>query len=117
MFGFNFGTVLVIFMGTLFLSLAFVNYFYQKRADDFADNLLADNPIEYNKQIKGNAFRYLAKSIIWSFFTILLFVLYLHQSGNIFSPQAAFSLFSGCGFVVWGILSCKKELKKLKSLK
>jgi hypothetical protein len=118
MFEVNIITILVILTGIILLALPFVNNFYQKRGNDFADNLLKDIPEEYNKQIKGNAFRYLIKrslfglficsSFVWNFRAIL-------ESG--LNRYIVIGLFCGVLSIIWGIYGFKSELKKLAELK
>lgn len=118
MFGENTKIILSALAGILLSSLYFVNQFYQKRANDYADNLLKDNLIEYNKQIKANGYRCLISRCIWG-------VLFL--SGFIFNFQAIISqgfrwitlfvFLIGIVYIIWGIYGFKSEIKKIKDFK
>jgi hypothetical protein len=79
---------LVILTGIILVALPFINRFYQKRADKFADNLLKDNPPEYKKQVKGNAYRYLIGYWIWAILSGFLEIIqHLESIGNSFDIQ------------------------------
>ena len=118
MFEVNFGIFLVGLTGILLVSLPFVNRFYQKRADDYLDELLKTNPVEYNRQIKGNAFRYLIGGTIWGLLFLSGFILNFRAViayGLRWQTIVVFVLGVGC--IAWGVWGYKKELRKIIELK
>ncbi len=117
MFELNFGIILVFLTGITLVSLPFVNYFYRKKSDRFVENLLADNPVEYNKQIKGNAFGYLiSRSILGLFIVSSLIWNFPKVIAAGFRWDTLIFIISGILSILWGIRSYKTELKKLKTL-
>lgn len=59
----------------LFAALFAVNYYYQRKARDYADDILRPLPEEYNKQITANAYRYLIGRSIWGLIFLSGFIL------------------------------------------
>jgi hypothetical protein len=113
----NLGIISVIIFGLIFVLLPIVNNFYQKRADDFADNVLLGIPEEYNKQIKGNAYRYLIGRSILGFLSIWL-VIYniLNQKQTVYWFIFLNGIFA-VGFFASALYGYKSEIKKIKELK
>ncbi len=104
---------MVILTGIILVALPFINRFYQKRADEFADNLLKDNPPEYNKQVKGNAYRYLIGYWIWAILSGFLGLYNIwNQSGTVLIYKIIYLMIS-LSLFTFGVWSYKKELKKL----
>ncbi len=109
--------ILVILTVIILVALPLVNHFYKKRADEFADNLLLEIPEEYNKQIKGNAYRYLIGRNIIGLFILSSFVWNFKAIFALgFSWQVFVALFLGITSIVWGIYGYKSEMKKIKEL-
>lgn len=115
MFDGSFGIGLIFLTTLVLVSLPFVNHFYQKRANDYVDNLLKDNPVEYNKQIRGNAYRYLiSRGLFGLFFLSGIYNIWSVELRIVYYKIAFFLI--GIGLIVWGIWSYKRELKKIKEL-
>lgn len=115
MFESGFGIGLVVLTILVLVSLPFVNHFYQKRANDYADNLLKDNPIEYNKQIRGNAYRYLiSRSLFGLLFASSIYNIWNVELKTVYYKITFFLI--GVGLIAWGLWSYKRELKKIKEL-
>jgi hypothetical protein len=82
--------------------------------DTYAENLLKDNPAEYNKQIKVNAYRYLIGRSLWG----LLFAASLYDIWAVEGKWVYFKLLFfviGLALIVWGVWGFKSEIKKLKN--
>ena len=110
------GTILVGLTGIIFLALFVVNYYYQRKWQNSVDEMLADIPEEYNKQIKANAFRYLISRNLWG----LLFVSNIYNIWKVESKIVYFKLILvliGLALIVWGIYGFKSEMKKIKDLR
>jgi hypothetical protein len=113
MFEAKFTIILAVLTGIALISLPLVNRFYQKRADDFADNLLKDIPKEYNRQIKSNAYRHLINYWILAILSGWLGLYDIqNQSGTVFIYKIVYLLIS-LSLFTFGFWSYKKELKKL----
>lgn len=92
------------------------NNYYQRKARRYADEMLKDNPEEWNKRIKANAWRYLISRGIWG----LLFTSFIYNIWNVSQEIIIFKLvmfFGGVLFIVWGIAGFWGEMKRLQDLK
>ena len=92
------------------------NYHYQRKARLYADELLKDNPEEWIKRIKANAWRCLISRGIWG----LLFASFIYNIWNVSQEIIIFKLimfFGGVLFIVWGIAGFRGEMKRLQDLK
>jgi hypothetical protein len=117
MFELGYTIIIFIFAVGIFPFLWLVNYIYQKRADEFADNLLKHIPEEYNKQIKANAYRFLiSRSIFGLIFACIGIYNVFAQTKSIYWFAVLYLIFA-IGFFAWAIYGYKSELKKIKELK
>lgn len=114
-----------ILLSLLFLAsvgiLFGVNYFYQRKARFYADEILKDNPKEFNKQIKANAYRNLFSSLLWAFLVFLVFVWNYdwiisteYNLGTVlfFAIDLLFSIF----LIFWGIRGYRSQMKRIVEL-
>ena len=117
MFQINIEIVLVVLTGIILVALPFINHLYKKRADDFVDNLLLEIPAEYNKQIKGNAYRYLIGRSVLGILSVWV-VIYniLNQKQDIYQVIFLNGIFA-VGFFASALYGYKSEIKKIKELK
>ncbi len=110
-------TVLYIFFGILaiviVLSSIIANYYYQRKAKLYADEMLKQNPEEWNKRVKANSWRHLISRGIWGlFFSSFIYGVWSSAKPVIFSKL--FLLAVGIFFIVWGITGFRAEMKKLQ---
>lgn len=94
-----------------------VNYFYQRRARFHADEMLKDNPKEFNKQIKAKVYRNLFNSFIWAFSVFAILAWYYewlisaeYSLGIIifFAIDILFGIF----LLFWGIWGYRSQMKR-----
>jgi hypothetical protein len=113
MFDIKITIILGFLMVIALVALPFVNRFYQKRADDFADNLLKAIPKEYNKQIKGNAYSYLIRYLILAILSGSIGLLDLQNSSGEVLFFKIINVFFCLFCLIFGAWMWKKEMKKL----
>ena len=104
------------YIAVVFFLLVFLaQYYYQRKALRYADELLEKYPTEYSKQIKANAYRYLISRIIWGVLFLSRVVLNYQQilvdGFNWITGTAAVF---GIVFIIWGILGFRSEMKYIK---
>ena len=93
-----------------------VNFFYQRKAARRADDLLAENAVEFNRQIRANAVIVLVRRSLWGLF--LLFVIF-RNTGGVWGAGYWFTtmvILSGMACFAFGLRGYKTELGRLKSL-
>lgn len=91
------------------------NYYYQRKAKLYADEILRQNPAEWNKRIRANAWRHLISREIWGLvFSSFIFGIWNAPKTVLFSKL--FLLVIGIFFIVWGITGFRGEMKKLQNL-
>lgn len=109
--------ILAVFSFLFLLSPFVVNIFYQRKAKQFADDILAENVAEYNKQIRGNAVILLVRRSLWALFVL---------SGVILNFRALLDegfkwliigvCLLGIACFAFGIQGYRAEIKRLKTL-
>lgn len=112
--------VINAFFGVLALVILILivvgNYYYQRKARLYVDESLRDNPEEWNKRMKTNAWRNLISRGIWR----LLLASFIYNIWNVSQRIIIFKLimfFAGVLFIVWGIVGFRSEMKRLQDLK
>ncbi len=106
----------VLFMAAV--SVVFgVNFYYQRKARFYADEMLRDNPVEFNKQIKANAYRSLFSSLVWSAISLLILIwnYELIISGELSYAEGFFfgvDFLLGIFLIFWGVHQYYSEMKR-----
>jgi hypothetical protein len=99
----------------IFVATFAVDYYYQRKAGLYADEMVKDIPEEWNKRIKANAWRNLISRGIWG----LLFLSFIYIIWNV--PDSVvwkiFLFLLGIILIIWGVTGFRGEMKKLKDLR
>jgi sterol desaturase/sphingolipid hydroxylase (fatty acid hydroxylase superfamily) len=98
-----------------------VNYYYQRKAGIYTDELLRFDPLEFNKQIRGNAYRKLFSSFIWALLVLTLFFWKFESlvSGQMTAIEVVLLIIEfafGVILVFFGVYGYRNEMKRLIEL-
>lgn len=98
-----------------FLLLYAVNFYHQRRAEKYADEILLSQPKEYNKQIKSRANIYLVSRILWGLLFLVSGIYNVYVNFQKLSFLMLINFWAALFFIVWGVRSFRKELEKVIS--
>lgn len=109
--------ILTVFALALLVAPFVADAYFQRKAARYADEILADNVDEFNKQIRGNAVATLVRRSIWGLFFLAGTILNLRAVWELgFRRWHFVFLMLAVSSFIFAILGCRSELKRLKPL-
>lgn len=103
-----------VFVGILLLFVG--NFYYQRKARFYADEILKENSKEFNKQITANAYICLVSRIFWGTVALVFTIWNIRKIETIelswWFFLIVFELVFALFFIVWGFLGYKREMKR-----